>query len=374
MRAGSPRRIIVFCLPGIGDAILFTPALHALRLAFPTAHITVVTMFRGAADVLSTNPDADEVQWFDFFKSSVWASLRYIYRLRRQRFDLGILGFPANRLEYNVLNALVSRRWRAGHRYRRQRWRNLHRLSNIAVDETPERHNVEENLALVEAICARFAVPMPAPAPELTARLTRSDMNLGDRLLADRGLSADHLIIGLHTYSSTFKNMHRKCWDKDRFVELIRRLGEEYPKARVLVFSGPSDAAVNDYIARQSDSRVWVVEQSNLRVALAMLRHCRLFISNDSALMHLAGALGVPVVALFGPTSWRRLHPWGVVHTIVREDLPCMPCFEYSSRPLHCAAGLDYACMRDLSMDRVLEATRQFLDTGLRAPRSGSHA
>jgi ADP-heptose:LPS heptosyltransferase len=106
-----------------------------------------------------------------------------------------------------------------------------------------------------------------------------------------------------------------------------------------------------------------MVEEPNIRSALGVLRHCRVFVSNDSAIMHLAGALGVPVVALFGPTNWRRLHPWAASHTIVRRNLACMPCFEYSSRPLRCSANVDYACLRDLTVDEVLEGVRSLLAT-----------
>src|SRR5437762_3814131 len=150
-----PRRILILCLPGIGDAILFTPALALLRRAFPDAHITALTMFRGAADVLQTNPDLDEVRWFDFFHAGVRAGIRYIWRLRREGFDLSILGFPANRIEYNLVNAFVGRRWSAGHGYRHQRGRNLAFLNNIRVQESGTLHNVEENLALAAAICRR---------------------------------------------------------------------------------------------------------------------------------------------------------------------------------------------------------------------------
>lgn len=356
-----PRRIIVFCLPGIGDAILFTPALAVLRRAFPAAHITALTMFRGAADILETNPNLDEVRCFDFFHAGTWRSLRYVWRLRRERFDLAVLGFPANRLEYNVLNALVGRRWRAGHRYHHQGWRNLSQLNNVSVTETGTRHNVEENLALVGAICDAVGVPIPAADARLAVHVTSDDQRRADAVLAQIGVVPGEVLIGCHTYSSTFKSMHRKCWEPAHFVELIDRLSDASPQARVVIFSGPSDTAVNDYIVRHARGRVSVVEQPNLRVALGVLRHCRLFVSNDSAVMHLAGALDVPVIALFGPTDWRRLHPWAAEHRIVRQSLPCMPCFYYSSRPLRCDAGLDYACMRELSVDDVFAATHRLL-------------
>jgi ADP-heptose:LPS heptosyltransferase len=358
MQRKLPQRIVVFCLPGIGDAILFTPALALLRRALPGARITVVTMFRGTADVLGTNPDLDEVRYFDFFNAGKLAGLRYVWGLRREGFELSIMPFPSNRLEYNVVNRLVGRRWRAGHRYQHQSWRNLWFLNNIVVREAGTLHNVEENLRLARAICRRLGVPVPEPEPpaELKVVLTAEDEQYAEAFLAAQGIGCGAPLIGFHTYSSTFKNMHRKCWEKDNFVELIRRLGKAYPAARFLIFSGPADEAVNQYIMRHVDSRVVLVREANLRHGAAIMKRCRLFVCNDAALMHLAAALGVPVVALFGPTNWRRLHPWTGRYTIVRKNLPCMPCFYYSSRPLRCVAGIDYACMREISVDEVFAA------------------
>jgi heptosyltransferase-2 len=361
MHDGPPRRILALCLPGIGDAILFTPALAMLRTAFPQARITAVTMFAGAADLLRANPDVDEVRQFDFFHERAWAALRFLWTLRRERFDLSILGFPANRLEYNVVNALLGRRWRAGHRYRTQRHRNLALLNNILVPEQDGRHNVEHNLDLVRAVCDRVGVACPPTSRRLRVHLTPDDEARAAALLAEHGIGDDEPLIGCHTYSSTFKNMHRKCWDKDRFVALIDRIGDAYPAARVLLFSGPSDVAVNRHILVRARGRVTPIEAPNIRWALGVLRRCRAFVSNDSAIMHLAGALGVPVVAIFGPTDPLRLHPWEGPHRIVRRTLPCMPCFPYSSRPLRCAAGTDYACLRELDVDDVFSAVADVL-------------
>lgn len=366
MHGQPPERILVFCLPGIGDAVLFTPALALLRRALPSAHITAITMFRGTADILSTNPDLNEVRHFDFFKAPRLEGLRYILSLRRERFDLSIMSFPSNRLEYNVVNWLVGRRWRAAHRYTNQSWRNLWFLNNIVVNEAGTLHNVEENLRLVRAICERIGVPHDAeptvPAStKLKLTLTADDEQYGEEFLASHGVNADTELFGLHTYSSTFKNMHYKCWDKDSFAQLILRLAGAHPSARFLIFSGPSDEAVNQHIMKQVDGRVVLVRESNLRRALAVMQHCRVFISNDSAIMHLAAALEVPVVALFGPTDWRRLHPWAVKHAIVRMNLPCMPCFYYSSKPLRCIANINYACMREISVDEVFAAVQNLL-------------
>ena len=362
MKPPLPRKVVVFCLPGIGDAILFTPALAVLRQALPEAQITVITMFRGTADILSTNPDINEVRQFDFFNAGRWAGLRYVWKLRQEGFDLSLMPFPSNRLEYNLVNRLVGRRWRAAHRYRHQSWVNLWFMNNICAREDERRHNVEENLRLVEAVCERLGVVAPTPAqPQLKLTLTTADDTYAERLLRERNLDPARILFGLHTYSSTFKNMNRKCWDKDQFVALVRQLSQVHPDARFLIFSGPSDEAVNQYIMQHAPGGVVLVREPNLRQALAVLKRCRLFISNDSAIMHLAAALDVPVVALFGPSNWLRLRPWNQAHAIVRRDLPCMPCFHYSSRPLRCVAHLDYACMREIPVAEVFATVERLL-------------
>jgi heptosyltransferase-2 len=366
MQDQRPKRIVIFCLPGIGDAILFTPALALLRQAFPEAHITVITMFRGTADILETNPDVNEVRYFDFYRAKKSEGLRYVLSLRSEEFDLSVMPFPSNRLEYNVVNWLVGRRWRAAHRYTHQSRRNLWFLNNIVVKEAGTLHNVEENLRLIRAICERFDLTSgretgAAAGVKLKLALTADDERYAEEFLSKHGIGAETTLFGFHTYSSTFKNMHRKCWDKNNFIALIGRLQQWHPDARHLIFSGPADEEVNQYISAHLDGRVLVIRESNLRHVAAVLRRCRVMISNDSGLLHLAAAIGVPLVGLYGPTDWRRLHPWTDRHVIVRRDLPCMPCFYYSSRPLSCVANIDYACMRDISVDEVFDTIQNLL-------------
>jgi heptosyltransferase-2 len=372
------QRIIVFCLPGIGDTVLFTPSLSLLRQMFPQAHITAVTMFRGTEHILSTNPDLNEVRHFDFFNAPAWESLRYLWRLRCEKYDLSIMSFPSNRLEYNIANRFVGRRWRAAHRYHRQSWRNLWFLNNIVVNETGRHHNAEENLRLLAAIAAKLGIPLELPPADaeravhirqcpLKLKLLSDDKTAAADFLTQNKISDSQFLIGMHTWSSTYKNMARKCWDKDNFVALIKRLGEAHPDARFLLVSGPADEEINQYIVQRTDQRVILVRETNLRRAVAILSHCRVFVSNDSGVMHLAAAAGVPVVALFGPTDWWRLHPWSERHAVVSRELPCSPCFYYSSRALQCAENTDYACIREIAVDEVLAAVNRLLDSAASA-------
>ena len=370
MDAPPVHRIIVFCLPGIGDAILFTPALALLRRLFPKAHIAVMTMFHGTADILATNPDLDEVHHFDFFNAPKLESIRHLWRLRQAGYDLSIMAFPSNRLEYNWVNWFISHRWAAAHRYTHQSWRNFWFLNNISVREAGNLHNVEENLRLIRAIADRVDIPMPdlpTDRPSLQRqcplKLPLSDeaQNYANSFFSKHRFDGKNLLFGFHTWSSTFKNMTRKCWDKDNFVALIQKLSKAHPDAHFLIFSGPADKASSEYIAKNTGDRVLLVQERNLGHAVALQARCRVFITNDSGVMHLAAAVSVPVVALFGPTDWQRLHPWTLKHTVVHQNLPCMPCFYYSTQPLSCGVNLDYACMREISVDTVFNTVENTL-------------
>ena len=309
MDAQQPKRIIVFCLPGIGDAILFTPALSLLRCAFPSARITAVTMFQGTADILTTNPDLDEVRHFDFYHPGKREGLRYIWGLRREGFDLSLMPFPSNRLEYNLVNWLVGRRWSAAHRYQHQSRQNLWFLNNITVAELGTLHNVEENLRLARAVCEHFGVSSEETKPELKLTLTSDDEQYAESYLGHFGFTSETRLVGFHTYSSTFKNMTKKCWDKDNFVALIRRLGEADANLRFLIFSGPADEANNQYIMQHVDGRVLLVREANLRRALAILRRCQLFICNDAALNASRGSHESPHRGVVRPDQLAAVAP-----------------------------------------------------------------
>jgi heptosyltransferase-2 len=87
------------------------------------------------------------------------------------------------------------------------------------------------------------------------------------------------------------------------------------------------------------------------------MNRCDLFVTNDSALMHIASALGLKVVALFGPTNTNYVHPWKTEHVIVKTNLDCQPCFYYSPKPLTCTrSDLQFKCIKDLSVEMVMKA------------------
>ncbi len=144
-------------------------------------------------------------------------------------------------------------------------------------------------------------------------------------------------------------------WIPERFGELARALRAELGLPVVLT-GGPADRATADRALAAAGSEVVdLVGRTSLRELVALTSRARLFIGCDTGPMHIAAALGIPVVALFGPADPRRTGPWGSGHGIVRVPPPCSPCQRRAWNPAR------HACMEDITVALVLEAARSRL-------------
>jgi len=350
------KRILVFCLPGIGDALLFTPAFRALKQRLPDAHVTALAMFAGTRDILLNNPHVDEVILFDFIQEGVVRSLRFVWGLRQRGFDVSILGYPSNRLEYNVIARLIGAKMRVGHRYRELdrvcgNWLNTDR---VAEDDALS--NIEENLRLASVVTG-----MQHTDARVEFNLDKEARAYAVRWLWERKLTG-RTLIGFHPGGSTRKNHRNKRWAAEQYVELGRVLARDCDAA-ILVFGGADETAECKEIAGGVGADAHVVNTMDLRKTCALVNSCAHFVSNDSALMHLAGAMGVPTTGIFGPTS----APWVRIPDTPREEvtlgLDCQPCFRYSPRHLNCKHG-DFRCLASLGTERVAEVVKAALAAG----------
>ncbi len=347
------KKIIVISLPGIGDTVNSTPLFKPLRTAFPEAHILALVMYRPCMEVLETNPHIDEVLLWEFMKEGTIASLRFLSRLRRREFDLSIMCYPANRKEYNIVSFAIRARTRLAHQYCHKNMQNLFFLNNRTIRERNDLHNVEENLRLLELIDVRAS----EDERRLSLPLTEDDRVLASKLI--ESLPPHRFLVGMHAWSTTLKNMHRKCWPAESFALLAKRLKSDHD-CEILLFQGPHDLSINREIIDQSGVRLRVVDNTTVRQSAAIMNSCDLFITNDSGPMHIAATTGTRIVAIFGPTDPLRLHPWTENYRIVRTSIDCSPCFYYSPKPLECRRR-DYACLTGLSVEEVYETVTEEL-------------
>jgi heptosyltransferase-1 len=147
-----------------------------------------------------------------------------------------------------------------------------------------------------------------------------------------------------------------KCWPAQNFAQLVRLFAQKHPDARFAVMGGASDKPLGEIISRAAPDRVLnLCGETTLPEMIEWLRLCRLMVTNDTGPMHAAAALGVPVVALFGPTDPRNTGPYGQLENVMRIDLPCAPCLKSYCRwknPMECLTAIspqnvfEFACRK----------------------------
>ena len=306
-------KILVLALSGIGDALMFTPALGLLRQSNPTAQIDALVMFNGTKEVYETNQNFNKVIHFDFLKQGTLNSLKFIVGLRN-KYDATINVYPANRKEYNIINFLIGAKQRIAVDYLRMNKQNLSWLNNVKVLEDDETHNVQTNIKLVEKLLDKKFDEEPA----MEINLSESDKDYSNHFLSNNKINETDFVVGFHPGCATLKNHIKRRWEPEKFAELGKKLIKE-KNAKVLLFGGPEEEELKLFVKSKinSDNSI-VIKTDRFLQSIAIMKRCNVFVTNDSALMHIASALGLKVVAIIGPTNTYYIHPWKTEHKIVR--------------------------------------------------------
>lgn len=353
--------ILTVALSGIGDALMFSPALRLLREKYPETQIDILCMFKGVEELYKRNPDISNVLYWDFLSSSIPSSFSYLLKLRG-KYDATISVYPQNRWEYNSICFLIGAKYRLGHIYNHLNAYSLSFLNNHRIHELDSRHNVEENIELVKLL----GVNIPQQLPPLQVHLTNEDIEQGNDWLASQNLSHS-LLVGFHAGSAEFKNHINRRWAPEKYAELGLRLIRE-KNASILLFGGSDEYALNEKINSAMENK-GVIVKTPFMLTAALMSQCKLFVCNDTGLMHLAAGLQLPIVTIFAYTNPSYVYPWKTRTTMVRHPLECSPCFYYSPRPVRCRWKEDrFRCITHIEVDEVWNAVNTMLDTS--APKA----
>jgi heptosyltransferase-2 len=185
--------------------------------------------------------------------------------------------------------------------------------------------------------------------PELFVSLDEERV-MAERL-AQRGIMADDVVIGINP-GSTYGGAKR--WVPDRFAEsterLCRTLNDSGRRPAVVLIGAKGEEPLGRLIASRLTARAAVLSgATSIRELMAVIKRCAVLVTNDTGPMHIASAIGVPVVAIFGPTDWRTTSPYGEEHALLRHPVDCAPC-------LLRECPIDHRCMMGVSVDQVYDA------------------
>jgi heptosyltransferase-2 len=336
-------KILIRATNWIGDAIMSLPALRAIRRRFPDADITVCArpwvsaLYEGERSI-------DKVMVLEGAAGARdWKSkLDLVRRLRRGNFDLAIL-FP-NSFESAAVVRLAGMKRIIG--YARDGRSFL--LTEAIKAPEPGEIAVHERFYYLELLRRAGLIEKIPEVPEIRLDAINELRARGEKRFEtfDFKLPAIGVSPGA-AYGSA------KRWLPARFAESAARLAAELG-ASVAVFGSAAEKALCEEVARAVNGRNFA-GATTLREFIEMTAACRVFLTNDSGAMHIASALGVPSVTVFGPTDETATGPLGPAARLVREPVDCAPC-------LLRECPIDHRCMTRVTADRVVQVAQELFN------------
>lgn len=338
------RKILIIRTDKIGDLVLSTPVIKAVRDAYPDSHIAMMVR-PYAREIIEGNPCLDEVIIYDKAKKGLGllSDLKFILYLRKKRFDLALILHPKNRT--HIMAFLSGIPERIGYNKK---------LGILLTKKIPHlkqyglKHEIDYTLDILDH------AGIPCKDKRLYVAVNGSSEKKIDRIFAENGISRGDTVITVHPGSSC----PSKRWGISHFARVADALARSC-KARIVIIAGPHDKKFGDGVAV-------LMEERNLNLSCrttvsdiaSILRRSKLFISNDSGPVHMSCAVGTPVISIFGRNdrglSPRRWRPVGSRDVALHKDLGCIMCRSHDCK-------LVFKCLEAISEQEVLAAAERIL-------------
>lgn len=324
----------------IGDAILTLPAVAAIRATYPDAYIAILVKPL-VADVYELFSAVDEVIIYESKLDNPIGVFKLAHKLRKKNFDAAIL--LQNAIEAAIIAFAAGIPLRAGYDSDGRGLLLTHRVQR--TKEIRKVHQTDYYLEMVKALgCASVGREM-----HLETKINRLD---AQDILQKFIPKTNKAIIGIApgaTYGPA------KRWFPDRFAEVANKLDESFSLQGILL-GGKADGEIAEEVQKLArPNLINLAGKTTLREAIYLISQCRLFLSNDSGLMHIAGALNIPAVAIFGSTNPVTTAPVGNKSIIVRREISCSPCLKET-------CPTDFRCMKQISVEDVFAAAQNLLN------------
>lgn len=345
----TPTNIIVRMPNWIGDAVMATPLLSDLRTHWKEAKITALCQ-APIGTLLLNNPHVDAVE--SFKRPSGWIHRLHrfdiVSSLKEGHYDLGLL----------LTNSFSSAWWFArGHVKNRIGFSNG--IRNLLLDKVVPFPINKENQHLVltyKALLEPLGIPLSSTAPQLY--ISKEESEEASRFLKLLGININkNIVIGINpgaAYGSA------KCWPPERFKQVTQKLLEN-PNIVIIYFGDVNSAPmINDICKNLPDRVINLAGRTSIRELIALINRCSIFLTNDSGPMHIAAALGIKLLALFGSTSAIKTGPYP--HgKVIHKDVECSPCYKR-------VCPIDFRCMTKIEVNEVYEELQALTEPELRAP------
>jgi len=343
--SGEYKRILIVRTDRIGDVLLSTPVIRAVRENYPCAFIALMVS-PYTKEIVEGNTYLDEVILYDKDgKHKSWASsVKFARNLGKRKFDVAIILHPTNRAHLIIYLAGIPKRVGYDKKF-----------GFTLTDKIPhtkqlgEKHELEYNLDLLKCLKIEtkdksLFMPIKAESERWAEDFVKSErIKIDDKLLVINPAAS----------------CPSKIWPSERFAEAADKLAQKYG-FKILVVSGPRDLALAEKVIKKISSPVIsLAGKISLSQLASLLKRAALFISNDSGPVHIASAVGTPVISIFGRKqpglSPKRWGPVGLKDRVLHKDIGCIECLAHNCKK-------EFACLKAISVDDVISCADSILE------------
>jgi lipopolysaccharide heptosyltransferase II len=326
------KKILCIKPRGIGDIVLSTIILDDLKKTFPSAEIHYLTE-TFAKDSLANNLLVSKVHTME----KTEFVLKVALRLRKEKYDM-IIDLWSNPRSAQI-TFLTHSKYRVGFSYRGRRYA----YNILGTSEKGEHHAAEHNLELLKAL------GIATPSKRIHFNVSEYENEWAKEFIKTN-LPSDKKIIGIIPSGGW---LSKKC-DASKWVEICNAIKQKY-NAFFLILWGPGDESDASYIKNDLMENAFLIPKVKIGKLSALIKNCDLVIANDSGPMHIAAALGIPTLGIFGPTNPKAHRPYSPNSDyVIKEDLHCIIC-----NKLECP--YNHECMKELPVGEVLNKVQKLI-------------
>ncbi len=334
------KRILLIRLRRIGDVILTTPAISALRQGIPTASISYI-IERPYRQLVEGNPNLDNIIVLEK-KQSLRDFLKLIRLIRKESYD-AVLDFHGGP-RASLITLLSKAKLKVGYRIK---YKNF--IYNIKLPRSPKEghfHSVENHINLVKAL----GVEVKSLPSLYLPQAQKTEVVKVKKFIEENSLEGNKIITIHISAGNAFRD-----WGVNNLVQLTNLLAKRPGVKIVLVGTSEDQKAEEEILKKSTASPLSLVGRLNLREVKELISHSSLFVGPDSGPMHIAASTSTPIVALFGPTLPANFAPWQAKAFVVEKELDCRPC-----KQRNCIYD-DFRCLRNIEPEEVYQACLRFI-------------
>lgn len=347
----APKRILLIKTHAIGDTLIITPVMKALRRKFPDAYIVLLTG-KSPGEIMEGNPDINEILSFDdsiLFHPDLFKIIGLIKKVRARKFEIAFIFQYSSFI--HIFAVALAIPFRVGFDNQGSGMFLTHKLE---WDRKGQRLTADVHLDMARLVGAQ------TEDKKLRIEISDDDIRFADKFLNENKVSSNDLLIGI--FPGGGKNsrdvVYQKRWNIDKYAAVIDSLFAKY-KAEFIIFGSNSDKKViSQLVSLTKVDCINACEKVNLKQLAALIKRCSLLVTNDSVPLHIAVAMEIPVVCVFGPTPAKVILQEKENCIAIQSKYPCSPCYCNSVFP-RCANN---RCMESISSNEVLIAAESLLE------------